>query len=50
MLWLPSKKREYVKETAPGFTQVYNDSEKLKEEEGKYLNVKYSKLSAEKIQ
>ncbi|XP_070819362.1 glycerophosphoinositol inositolphosphodiesterase GDPD2 [Chaetodon trifascialis] len=49
VLWLPAAKREYVKKTAPGFIQVYNDSDTLKEQGGKYLNVKYSKLSMEDI-
>lgn len=49
ILWLPPTKREYVKKTAPGFIQVYNDSEKLKDEHGTHLNVKYSKLKMEEI-
>ncbi|XP_041800287.1 glycerophosphoinositol inositolphosphodiesterase GDPD2 isoform X2 [Chelmon rostratus] len=49
VLWLPPVKREYVRKTAPGFIQVYNDSEMLKEKGGNYLNVKYSKLSMEDI-
>lgn len=42
ILWLPSKKRDYVKRAAPGFIQVYNDSEKLQKNKGDYLNLKYS--------
>ncbi|XP_073343505.1 glycerophosphoinositol inositolphosphodiesterase GDPD2 isoform X2 [Pagrus major] len=49
ILWLPPVKREYVKETAPGFIQVYNDSEKLQENNGTFLNVKYSMLKMEEI-
>ncbi|KAM3612078.1 uncharacterized protein V6R79_002323 [Siganus canaliculatus] len=49
VLWLPPTKREYVKKTAPGFIQVYKDSNTLKTEGGSYLNVKYSKLSVGKI-
>ncbi|KAM8733024.1 glycerophosphoinositol inositolphosphodiesterase GDPD2 isoform 1-T2 [Acanthopagrus schlegelii] len=49
VLWLPYVRREYVKETAPGFIQVYSDREKLEENNGTFLNVKYSKLKMEEI-
>ncbi|KAM9356515.1 glycerophosphoinositol inositolphosphodiesterase GDPD2 [Symphorus nematophorus] len=49
ILWLPFKKREYVKMIAPGFIQVYQNNSSLQEEGGNYLNVKYSKLSMEEI-
>ncbi|XP_068181839.1 glycerophosphoinositol inositolphosphodiesterase GDPD2 [Antennarius striatus] len=42
VLWGPPAKREYVKKTAPGFIQVYNDSEMLRRKKGNFLNVKYS--------
>ncbi|XP_030252687.1 glycerophosphoinositol inositolphosphodiesterase GDPD2 isoform X2 [Sparus aurata] len=49
ILWLPPEKREYVKKRAPGFIQVYNDREKLHEDNGTFLNVNYSKLKMEEI-
>lgn len=49
VLWLPPGKREYVKKNAPGFIQVYKDTDMLMENNGSYLNVKYSKLKMEEI-
>ncbi|TKS72227.1 Disks large -like protein 3 [Collichthys lucidus] len=49
VLWLPPAKREYVKKNAPGFIQVYKDTDMLMENNGSYLNVKYSKLKMEEI-
>nr|XP_046261550.1 glycerophosphoinositol inositolphosphodiesterase GDPD2 [Scatophagus argus]XP_046261551.1 glycerophosphoinositol inositolphosphodiesterase GDPD2 [Scatophagus argus] len=48
VLWLPPKKREFVKKTVPGFIQVYSNSENLQENKGNYLNAPYN-LSMEKI-
>ncbi|KAG8003935.1 hypothetical protein GBF38_007961, partial [Nibea albiflora] len=49
VLWLPPGKREYVKKNAPGFIQVYENSSALKQNNGSYLNVKYSKLKMNEI-
>ncbi|XP_039668794.1 glycerophosphoinositol inositolphosphodiesterase GDPD2 isoform X2 [Perca fluviatilis] len=47
VLWLPPAERKYVKKTAPGFIQVYNNANDM--EGGNHLNVKYSNLSVKEI-
>lgn len=49
VLWLPPAERDYVKETAPGFIQVYDNTRDMKKEGGKHLNVNYGNLSAAEI-
>lgn len=49
VLWLPPAEREYVNMTAPGFIQIYNNESDMLNEGGRHLNVKYSKLSMNKI-
>lgn len=45
--WLPDACREYVKKQAKGFRQVYNNVTKMKQNNGKFLNLYYE--SAEEI-
>uniref|UniRef100_A0A3P8SGZ8 Glycerophosphodiester phosphodiesterase domain containing 2 n=1 Tax=Amphiprion percula TaxID=161767 RepID=A0A3P8SGZ8_AMPPE len=49
VLWLPPAQREYVNMRAPGFTQIYNNEMDMLNKTGSHLNVKYSKLSMNKI-
>uniref|UniRef100_A0A3B4V5J6 Glycerophosphodiester phosphodiesterase domain containing 2 n=1 Tax=Seriola dumerili TaxID=41447 RepID=A0A3B4V5J6_SERDU len=49
ILWLPPAERESVNLTAPGFIQVYNNEEEMIKKGGDHLNVKYNKMSTEKI-
>ncbi|KAK9518234.1 hypothetical protein VZT92_023546 [Zoarces viviparus] len=49
VLWVPPAGREYVKNTAPDFIQVYKNESDMLKEGGRYLNVKYSKFSTEDI-
>ncbi|XP_041693660.1 glycerophosphoinositol inositolphosphodiesterase GDPD2 isoform X1 [Coregonus clupeaformis] len=49
ILWLPPKHREYVREFAPGFKQVYNTVSDMNRDGADYLNVKYSALSTAEI-
>ncbi|XP_035524595.1 glycerophosphoinositol inositolphosphodiesterase GDPD2 [Morone saxatilis] len=45
VLWLPHAERDNVKKIAPGFIQVYHNSNMLSVNKGNYLNVKYSELN-----
>ncbi|XP_028444549.1 glycerophosphoinositol inositolphosphodiesterase GDPD2 [Perca flavescens] len=47
VLWLPPAERKYVKRTAPGFIQVYNNANDM--EGGNHLNMKYNNLSVKEI-
>ncbi|XP_071314213.1 glycerophosphoinositol inositolphosphodiesterase GDPD2 isoform X2 [Trachinotus anak] len=49
ILWLPPAMRESVNLTAPDFIQVYNNEMEMFDKGGDHLNVKYSKMSPEKI-
>ncbi|XP_026874390.2 glycerophosphoinositol inositolphosphodiesterase GDPD2 isoform X2 [Electrophorus electricus] len=47
--WLHEGHRECVKKYYPGFHQVYPDQKTLRNDNGSWLNMKYSTLSAEEI-
>ncbi|XP_037396450.1 glycerophosphoinositol inositolphosphodiesterase GDPD2 isoform X2 [Pygocentrus nattereri] len=47
--WLPSTCREDVKKHAQSFRQVYSNVSEMKDNNGSFLNVKYSSLSTEEI-
>ncbi|XP_059202216.1 glycerophosphoinositol inositolphosphodiesterase GDPD2 isoform X2 [Centropristis striata] len=49
ILWLPPAEREYVRKTAPGFIQVYNNESEMLDNGEDHLNVKYSKFSTDEI-
>ncbi|GAA6223000.1 glycerophosphoinositol inositolphosphodiesterase GDPD2 isoform X1 [Lates japonicus] len=49
ILWLPPAERESVISSAPGFIQVYSTETEMFNKTGNYLNMKYNKLSIEKI-
>ncbi|KAF7663702.1 hypothetical protein LDENG_00200990 [Lucifuga dentata] len=49
ILWLPPEERDYVKEIAPGFIQVYDNKHDMKKAGGNHLNMNYNKLSAAEI-
>ncbi|XP_075958923.1 glycerophosphoinositol inositolphosphodiesterase GDPD2 [Anarhichas minor] len=49
VLWLPPAEREYVKKTAPGFKQVYDNESVMLKEGGNHLNVKYSTFGTKNI-
>ncbi|CAJ1058798.1 glycerophosphoinositol inositolphosphodiesterase GDPD2 [Xyrichtys novacula] len=47
--WLPSKNRDYVIQTTPGFIQVYDNIRDMLNGTGKYLNMKYNKLGMKQV-
>lgn len=49
VLWLPPRKRDYVRNRAPGFTQVYSNVEEMNRTKGKHLNLNYSGISTSRI-
>lgn len=49
VFWLPSHERQYVNETAPGFIQIYDNEADMRNNGGKHLNMKYSKLEMKDI-
>lgn len=49
VLWLPPSARDYVKERAPNFIQVYNNVNVIDSNGGNHLNLKYSDISTSEI-
>uniref|UniRef100_A0A3Q2XF61 Glycerophosphodiester phosphodiesterase domain containing 2 n=2 Tax=Hippocampus comes TaxID=109280 RepID=A0A3Q2XF61_HIPCM len=49
IMWLPPAEREYVKTSAPGFIQVYNNEYDMFQDGGNHLNLHYNKLNTAQI-